>query len=163
MAKTVSHSHAIYLEFHDTEGMGRVAQFIFCAFGASGNEIVPYRLISRTITPQNPQLRWMQDPETETPTEVGINPEGKLVRMTAPATALALANESFKRVVGSIDAMTNANWKLYQEPIVVQVSKLDLVDLKQIARPKKLIDRIYRVRASMGWDLLPGGAARGAA
>jgi hypothetical protein len=117
----------------------------------------------RTISPANPQTKWRPDPVKTVDPEIAANPVGSLTRLARPETAMRVANVSYKQIAGTVDAMGPFNWKLYKEPFVVQVSELDIQDIDSKITPKKLMDRVRRVRSALGWVDLPAAAPRGGA
>lgn len=156
------HGHAVYLEFHDSDGAGRVAQLLVIGYTAIEDTVVNYRVLSRTISPQNPQLQWRPDVSKVTPDDVttGLRPS-TLSRTVPNELAPARAEKDFAVVSGIIDALTSLRWDFYMEPFVVQVSQLDIADLAANQTPKKLLDRVRRVRQSKGWSELPSAAPKG--
>jgi len=150
------HGHAVYLEFHDNENNGQVAQLIIIGFGAVGNVVVPFRMLSRVISPANPQSSFRHDFDESNPfSAVKTFASSMLMRAARPETGIVLAKDTWAYHVGTIDAMSNGTWSLYKKPLIMQVSAMDYEDLKVRARPKKLIDRIGRMREIAGWSPLP--------
>jgi nitric oxide reductase NorQ protein len=156
MPRGDKHGHAIYLEFRDTVSKTnpQVAQFIITGYGASGMEVVPYRMLARTISNENPQRSFRHDAVSPDPDRVkALN--GSLQRLARPQGGFILARDVWAELVGSIDIIALGGWKLVGRPLVTQVSQLDLQALKSNARPKLLIDRINRVRVAAGLPRSP--------
>jgi len=155
-----THGHAIYIELVHPDDATRVTQIILVGYMAYNSEVVPYRMISRTITEINPTLPYRQDWDEVIPEE--LIPYGStFTRVARPEAGTLLAKEAWEYLSGALDVFTLTGWTVRGNPIIVQVSQLDAVDLKVASRPKKLIDRIMRVRATLPWAApLPSKAAR---
>ncbi len=154
--------HALYFEFHDSAGTDNIAQFLVVGYNPTVNgEITPYGMYSRVISSDRPQTTWRPDFVQENSADVTTNKTG-LVRMTPILSALELALESLSHISGTIDATANYAWDLYREPFVIHVGPLDIVDIANRATPKKLMDRVRKVRLAEGWPALPTGKPKGA-
>ena len=158
MAKTVNHGHALYFEMHSTDGQNSIAQFIIVGETIHQGKIVPSRMYARTINPEHPQVKWR--PDYNSLSEISsIAPSGTFLRTATPGVAIDQAHQLWKKLVGTVDATAAAQFKLYAEPFVVQVSELDIIDLASYATPKKLIDRIRNGRIERNWVSLPSAAS----
>lgn len=157
--------HALYFEFHKNDDSQSVAQFLWIAETLLAGSIVPSRLYSREIKPGSPRQIWRPDsiptPAGQPPTSV--NPSGEFTRIARPETAINRALHNYMHIAGVIDATALNNYTMYREPFVVHVGPLDVADLQAEVTPKKLIDRVRKVRDTLGWVPLPTAAARGTA
>lgn len=154
MPKTTNHGHAVYFEFHDKEGKGNVAQVLVIGHTFINETDVPYRMLSRTITPEHPQKPWRADP-TKPADGLIYQTNGMPLRNATDDVALELALQDWSEVVGTVDAIAAFAWEPYGEPFIIQVSPLDIQDLANRTSPKKLIDRLNRVRIAQGYSDLP--------
>ena len=150
---TPSHGHALYLEGQN--GDGQTLQFLIVGFGTSGPTVIEYRMFSRMVSVDTPQPRWRVEKDPQERKEIAQSVDGKLLRMRSEIDATEFAEKEYRYLSASIEAVFGFKWRVHKDPIFLQVSALDYLDLKTYTTPKKLIDRVNRCREERGFDALP--------
>lgn len=132
---------ALYLEFRHG---GNTQQVIFTPEGitASG-KAVPMTCYRRRISAMNPRKTWKQVSSSissdKNPMTGAYTPLQKEHAVLVSHNILSFTDSLFNQLI-------TQGWKLYMQPIVVEVTKEDLDEVRMSKTPYKIIGRITRCR-----------------
>ena len=137
---------AVYAEFHRN---GATTQIIITPRGydLDGKEVSSY-IVRRTVSADNPRKQWRfsaltsPDPIMQIAAEKGVNID--------EAKELAV-DESMRYASSLFDQVVRGEWALVGDPILVEVSKVDLDSVRQSKTPTKLLYRITQSRTAKGY------------
>lgn len=135
---------ALYLEFRHG---GQTQQVLLTPEGlSSSGKAVPMTCYRRKISSANPRKTWKQvsasisserDPITNAFVQIG-NEHALL----ASHNLLSFTDSLFNQLIAQ-------GWKLYMQPITVEVTKDDLDEVRMSKTPYKILGRITRCRRAL--------------
>lgn len=137
---------AVYGEFARA---GATTQVIVTpdGFDSDGNE-VNMCIVRRTVTTSSPRKQWrfsgimQSDPIMQIAADKGIGlDEAKEVS----------CDERMRYAASLFDQIARGDWLMVKDPILVEVSKIDLDAIKAHKTPTKLLYRITQCRAAKGY------------
>lgn len=137
---------ALYGEF---SRMGATTQIIITPDGydSEGNEVT-MNVIRRTVTTSSPRKQWRFSSLVATDTiPFLMHDKG----MTLEQAKEAYCDERMRYASGLFDQLMRGDWTLVGDPILVEVSKIDLDAVRANKTPTKLIYRINQSRTAQGY------------
>lgn len=134
----------IYAEFARS---GATTQIIITPQGydENGSE-VPMYVVRRTVTTDNPRKQWKFSVLPEADSDLVASVKGN-----AEANKEAYCDERFRYAASLFDQIMRGDWLLINDPILVEVSKVDLGSVRLSKTPTKLIYRINQSRTAKGY------------
>lgn len=141
---------ALYMEFR--KGVN-TAQIILTpeGFTAEG-EFVPSSSWRRQISSWSPKKPWRVYQNGDWAVRKTNAMETKALQTTPTAEmAKEVSTAMLSDLAKILDNLHDNDWKLFQQPIVLEFSQEDLDDTKNQATPSALIRRILRARKEVGF------------
>ena len=137
---------ALYGEFART---GATTQIIVSPDGydTEGNE-VPMCIIRRTVTTSSPRKQWRFSSLVEGDTIPTLMHDKGL---TLEQAKERYCDERMRYASGLFEQIVRGDWTLVGDPILVEVSKIDLDAIRDNKTPTKLIYRINQSRTAQGY------------
>lgn len=134
---------AVYLEFTK---MGATAQYLLLPEGMStSHKVVPMALYRRKLTKVHPRKTWNVSASPSTAASIRA-------RLGGSATSASIAEEMLKLIITPVIAQLQLNnWKLYKDPIVVDVTMEDLEMVRNAKTPYKVLGRVNKTRKALGF------------
>lgn len=137
---------ALYGEFARS---GATTQIIITPKGydSNGAEVGMY-VVRRTVTTDNPRKQWRfsglisPNPIMQIAAEKGI---------TIDAAKEEYTDEMMRYASSLFDQISRGDWLLVGDPILVEVSKIDLDAISKSKTPTKLLYRITQCRTAQGY------------
>lgn len=142
---------------HDTEVVGRAVYLEFIKSGmttqillmpegmCTSHKLVPMTLYRRKISTMQPRKTW----------RVGAAPvtSGTIIARTplGEDRTRAVAAEMLTLIRPLLEQVQLNNWKLYKDPIVIDVTREDLEMVRIAKTPHKVMGRIHKVRKALGY------------
>lgn len=134
----------IYAEFARS---GATTQIIITPQGydEDGREVSMY-VVRRTVTTDNPRKQWKFSVLPEADETLVAN-----VKHDPEAHKEAYCDDRFRYASSLFDQLLRGDWVLINEPILVEVSKIDLSSVRQSKTPTKLLYRVTQSRTAKGY------------
>lgn len=117
-------------------------------FDVDGNN-VGMCIVRRTITSDNPRKQWKFS---------FLSDADAIPARVAAGTVLSIddakeayCDERMRYASTLFDQIMRGDWLLVKEPVLVEVSKIDLGDVRKAKTPTKLIYRIGQCRTALGF------------
>lgn len=138
---------ALYGEFARS---GATTQIIITPQGydSDGNEVV-MNVVRRTVTTTSPRKQWrfssLANPSTpimQIAAEKGV---------TIDDAKEEYCDEMFRYAASLFEQLSRGDWLLVGDPILVEVSKIDLDTIRAHKTPTKLLYRINQCRTAQGY------------
>jgi hypothetical protein len=134
---------ALYLEFRRGDA---TQQILFTPEGVNANgKYVPMTTYRRRISEAAPRKAWKQ---MSTGFISEKNPDNSLVQLgkehalRTVADRIAYTDNLFRQLIAQ-------SWTLHKQPITVEVTPEDLVDVRESKTPYKILGRITRCRRTL--------------
>lgn len=135
---------ALYLEFRYSE---QTYQMIVTPDGvSSGGKYVPSTVYRRQITKTKPRRAW----KTFTFPNLSLNESGVFAALPED-TAMSGALSRVSYLENTISRLATYGFKLYKQPIIVEVSVDDIDGIRLSKTPYKIIGRITRLRRTLNF------------
>ena len=115
-------------------------------FDLEGNN-VPMCIVRRTVTKDNPRKQWKFSTLYETEGIMDLVAKGA----TMEDAKEAYCDERMRYAASLFDQIVRGGWAMIKEPILLEVSKIDLGDVRKAKTPTKLIYRIGQSRTALGF------------
>ena len=104
----------------------------------SAEERIPASMFRRRLNPAQPRKMWKQVASTA---------------MSAHADPAQITTDARLNFVRSmLDSLVINDWKIYNKPIVVEVTKEDLAEIRLGKTPYKIIGRVLKSRKKLGFS-----------
>lgn len=137
---------AVYAEFARSNATTQVI-ITPDGFDSNGNE-VSMNIIRRTVTDSSPRKQWRF---STLPTVVSV-PEMVATRGVLLEEAKELYCDERMRYASTLfDQIMRGDWTLVGEPLLIEVSKIDLDNVREGKTPTKLLYRITQSRIAKGY------------
>jgi len=129
--------YAMYLELIHTSARGRTVQVLVTPQGmTSAHTQVPFTLYTRRLTTMTPKKQWRRSSSVTTPTGI-------------PAVEARMSQTRIMR--DYMTSLANNDWRLYKEPIIVEITPEDLEDVRLAKTPYKILGRVWKTRKFLGF------------
>ena len=136
----------VYLEFVKSSS---TTQILILPEGMStSHHMVPMSMFRRKVSPAQPRKTWKMIASPSLTSAVRIRVGMTLSGAEADTAAVA---EITKFVTPLLDSLQSNEWKLYKDPIVIEVTAEDLELARQGKTPYKAMGRIWKVRKALGF------------
>ena len=141
---------ALYVELRKG---GYTAQYLFTPEVVHSGKVVPANLRNRTVSASTPRKPWSPRPATTVSSLEEIQ-SGDMELGDAVSSAIT----RIEPFLGYLQNHVEADWKLYKEPLAVQMTPMDAEALYNKATPEALLSRVMKARLEAGysdnlWDL----------
>lgn len=130
---------AVYLEF--VKGQSTTQVLLMPEGMASSHSTAPMAMYRRRLTVVQPKKTWKQvasSVSSATATAGGVRSEQAALNMLGFADTL-------------LHSLIKNDWKLYKEPVVVEVTPEDLEDVRRAKTPYKTLGRVWKARKFLGF------------
>lgn len=116
-------------------------------YDSDGN-LVAMHILRRTVTTDSPRKQWRFStiPEAEEATIRALVASGG-----SAADKETYCDERMRYASSLFDQLTRGDWTLINDPILVEVSKIDLDAIRASKTPTKLLYRITQSRSAAGY------------
>lgn len=145
----------LYLEFRRSTYTN---QFILIPQFLSPLErkVMNVTMIHRQVTKDNPKKPWkFRREETAVSGTRDIDPATGLIKRTMPLeVAFQEAAHDLATYNLHMQAMINGGWTLYQTPLGIEYTDVDLKDIARFETPQALMRRVENARSEAGFDKL---------
>lgn len=136
--------YAVYLELLHVEVGNRTTQVLYTPEGTTSAHLpVAATIYTRRLTSIQPKKQW----------------RCSTTSINSPATEESMKVANNTRVINDyLAGLGRNNWKLYKQPIVVEVTSEDLEDIRKNKTPYKILGRVWKSRKFLGFpeDILRG-------
>lgn len=137
---------AVYAEFARSNA---TTQIIITpdGFDSNGNE-VSMNLIRRTVTDTSPRKQWRFS------SLVAADPIPQIIAsrgVSADEAKELYCDERMRYASSLFDQIMRGDWTLVGEPLLIEVSKIDLDNVRESKTPTKLLYRITQSRVAKGY------------
>jgi hypothetical protein len=145
--KKYTHDKAVYLEVvSPTSPMSGTVQILIMPEGtASSQKLVPVTMYRRRVAPHAPRKTWKMISSSMTTTQART-----MVPGGAPIDA-TVADSVMSFVSAVLTNLAKHGWKVYKQPIVVEVTDEDLEAARLSKTPYKVLGRVLKSRAALGF------------
>ena len=130
---------AVYLEFR--KGTSTTQVLLMPEGMASSHSLAPLAMYRRRLSVIQPKKTWRQIASSVTSVSASA---GGVRTEQAAMNLLAFADTLFQGLVKN-------EWKLYKEPVVVEVTAEDLEDVRRAKTPYKTLGRVWKARKFLGF------------
>jgi hypothetical protein len=143
--------NALYLEFH-REASTATFQLLVHPDGVSADhKYVSFGMFYRTLNQSYPKRPWSTAHVNTTSVNRAITPDGKLDVPVVTHDILS-TTELFQNHVASIfGQLTRQGYTLFKQPVVVEVSNIDLNEIAMKNTPYALMRRVMSARKALGF------------
>lgn len=129
--------YAAYFELLHKEVPFRTTQILITPEGMTSSHVqVPMVMYSRRLTNAAPKKQWRRSSSSLT-----LHTMEKAERV---ASQLRIANDY-------LESLSRGSWKLYKEPIIVEITPEDLEDVRSARTPYKILGRVWKTRKFLGF------------
>jgi hypothetical protein len=122
---------AVYFEFRKSQQTWQVL-----ITPESREDRIPASMFRRRLNPAQPRKMWKQIASNSMSAELSV-PVNTDLRLSFAKSML--------------DSLVINSWTLYKNPIVVEVTKEDLADIRSGKTPYKIIGRVLKSRKKLGF------------
>jgi len=153
---TIISGHALYLELIRSDATaGYCQQFILTPEGkTTDGRVVPMTMYRRRLSTNAPRKTWQQIGSAHT----AAFAMETCSTISDPADRLeAIHNQLTSFMVKGMQSIADNNYTLRISPIIVEVTPIDMDDIKNGKTPYKLLGRFWKVRKVLGFpkDVIP--------
>lgn len=144
-----SYGKALYIEFRQGNNTNQML-FVTEAISPKTKSIVPMTMFARQVSRDHDRRAWRSRAARSKVGAASANNSSVFEEQGAPETANAIAPvlEDFRSY---LSAMVTGGWKVFQDPVVVEVSAEDVVKIEEEGTPAALIRRMNRAREAAGF------------
>lgn len=158
-AKTIEvRGKALYMEFRHSTTRNTFQLLVHPDGTAGSGEYVPFGVFFRTLNQSYPKRPWSTAAVSlvTVPARPVNETTGRLVTADTAAGAVATAEKFQKHVADIFDQLTRQGFGLFMQPVVVELSNVDLDEIAAAATPYALFRRVMSARKALGFpdDLL---------
>lgn len=116
-------------------------------YDSDGN-VVTMNIVRRTVTTDSPRKQWRFStvPEADEATIRTLVANGG-----SAADKETYCDERMRYASSLFDQLTRGDWTLINEPILIEVSKIDLDAIRASKTPTKLLYRVTQSRSALGF------------
>lgn len=116
-------------------------------YDSDGN-VVTMNIVRRTVTTDSPRKQWRFStvPEADEATIRTLVASGG-----SAADKEVYCDERMRYASSLFDQLTRGDWTLINEPILIEVSKIDLDAIRASKTPTKLLYRVTQSRSALGF------------
>lgn len=142
-----THSKAVYLELTlPSSPVSGTVQILIMPEGTSSSEkLVPVTMYRRRVAPHAPRKTWKMISSAVTITQARTMVPGGV-----PIDA-TVADNVMSFVSAVLSNLSKHGWKVYRQPVVVEVTSEDLESARLSKTPYKVIGRVLKSRAALGF------------
>lgn len=145
---------ALYLEFRN---QAATFQLLVHPDGVSSqNDYVPFGVFYRSLNASYPKRPWTTAKVSRTTVGPRMIEAGKMLTLT-DANLVISTSKKFQEHVDSIfDQLTRQGFSVYKQPVIVEISNIDLDEISSDSTPYALFRRVMSARKALGFpeDLL---------
>ncbi len=145
---------ALYLEFRN---QAATFQLLVHPDGVSSqNDYVPFGVFYRSLNASYPKRPWTTAKVSRTTVGPRMIEAGKMLTLT-DANLVISTSKKFQEHVDSIfDQLTRQGFSVYKQPVIVEISNVDLDEIGSDSTPYALFRRVMSARKALGFpeDLL---------
>ncbi len=145
--------NALYLEFHrEASASTATFQLLVHPDGVSANsKYVSFGMFYRTLNQSYPKRPWSTSQVGTSHVNRAIDPDGKLA-LPVDASIILDTTGIFQQHVASIfGQLTRQGYTLFKQPVVVEVSNIDLNEIANGNTPYALMRRVMSARKALGF------------
>lgn len=142
---------ALYLEFH-REATSATFQLLVHPDGVSADsKYVGFGMFYRTLNQSYPKRPWSTAIVNTTSVNRAITPDGKLA-LPVDASVILDTTGIFQQHVASVfGQLTRQGYTLFKQPVVVEISNVDLNEIALKNTPYALMRRVMSARKALGF------------
>jgi hypothetical protein len=129
--------YAVYMELLHIEVPNRTTQVLYTPEGTTSSHLqVPATIYTRRLTSMQPKKQW----------------RCSMTSINSPAADEGMKVSNNTRVINDyLAGLGRNNWKLYKQPIVVEVTPEDLEEIRKSKTPYKVLGRVWKSRKFLGF------------
>ena len=143
--------NALYLEFH-REAITATFQLLVHPDGVSAdNKYVSFGMFYRTLNQSYPKRPWSTAQVMTTNVNRAITPDGKLAPPVDASIILDTTGTFQNHVANILSQLVRQGYTLFKQPVVVEVSNIDLNEIAMKNTPYALMRRVMSARKALGF------------
>lgn len=150
---------ALYFELNSADVDGFHAQYIVLpSVVLPSGEVMKHHVRSRALSAKRKQPQWRK--HWDDSGKSALHPHEQAMKGYAQESNMELALdrglEQLRATIATIQPVVYANYKLVGEPLLVEFSEQDAMEMHADTTPRGLISRINRLREAKEFPVLPG-------